>query len=431
VVDGQASTLTYDDAGRILEDGRRLYEWDPDGCLAVTRNVGALERYVYTADGRLAAVWTGNATTPSLTLLHDDLHPLTATSPSGPVWDAVWGPGLDRPVEWTDSAGGSGLQLALTDERGTVIGAWSPSAGLTGSLTTTPEGRVTTRGPDGTVLCTEAGTGGVCPLPGRLPFGFSGTWRSPTSGLVWLRTRWYDPQLGQFLSPDPAGAVDSANPYTFAGGDPVNGSDPFGLGSAGPAARPSTSGQSPRSPGGGGRGAGAPRPPWTFISSIVLATTPGTDFPAPSRMPPIPPPSFPSVPVRPAPVPPAVEPRPAPPVSQMPLPPEEEFGASYGSEFKTWDQFDANNNNYLFNLGMVYEFHKLLEREERARLDEKLRQLMPHDDRGPIRAPSRPGQSPLLDPRPQASQQTDPTSPTLGWIRAARTRSASPGSPAP
>jgi len=50
----------------------------------------------------------------------------------------------------------------------------------------------------------------------------------PMTGLVYARARWYDPNTGSFLSPDPKGYVDSSNLYSFAGGDPVNGRDPTG-----------------------------------------------------------------------------------------------------------------------------------------------------------------------------------------------------------
>jgi RHS repeat-associated protein len=50
----------------------------------------------------------------------------------------------------------------------------------------------------------------------------------PVTRLNYVRARWYDPESGSFLSPDPEGYVDSSNLYAFAGGDPVNGRDPTG-----------------------------------------------------------------------------------------------------------------------------------------------------------------------------------------------------------
>jgi RHS repeat-associated protein len=49
------------------------------------------------------------------------------------------------------------------------------------------------------------------------------------SGLEFRRSRYYDPQTGRFTQEDPIGLAGGANLYGFAGGDPVNHSDPFGL----------------------------------------------------------------------------------------------------------------------------------------------------------------------------------------------------------
>jgi len=49
------------------------------------------------------------------------------------------------------------------------------------------------------------------------------------SGLQFKRNRYYDPQTGRFTQEDPLGLAGGLNLYGFAGGDPVNFSDPFGL----------------------------------------------------------------------------------------------------------------------------------------------------------------------------------------------------------
>jgi RHS repeat-associated protein len=59
------------------------------------------------------------------------------------------------------------------------------------------------------------------------PFGYSGQYTDPTTGLVNDRARWYQPQTGDFTARDPAfGTTDTA--YTYADGDPVNDGDPIG-----------------------------------------------------------------------------------------------------------------------------------------------------------------------------------------------------------
>jgi RHS repeat-associated protein len=47
--------------------------------------------------------------------------------------------------------------------------------------------------------------------------------------LHYLRARYYDPQLGRFLSEDPIGIAGGVNLYEYAGDDPVNASDASGL----------------------------------------------------------------------------------------------------------------------------------------------------------------------------------------------------------
>jgi RHS repeat-associated protein len=49
------------------------------------------------------------------------------------------------------------------------------------------------------------------------------------AGLMYRRNRYHDPQSGRFTQQDPIGIAGGVNLYGFAGGDPVNYSDPFGL----------------------------------------------------------------------------------------------------------------------------------------------------------------------------------------------------------
>jgi len=44
-----------------------------------------------------------------------------------------------------------------------------------------------------------------------------------------MRSRWFDPQVGRFLSEDPIGADGGENWYGFGNSDPINTWDPLGL----------------------------------------------------------------------------------------------------------------------------------------------------------------------------------------------------------
>src|SRR5438067_8940164 len=62
-------------------------------------------------------------------------------------------------------------------------------------------------------------------------FMFTGREYFPELGLYEFRNRFYYPALGRFLQSDPT-CFDAgdANLFRYCGGDPINGSDPFGLG---------------------------------------------------------------------------------------------------------------------------------------------------------------------------------------------------------
>jgi RHS repeat-associated protein len=58
-------------------------------------------------------------------------------------------------------------------------------------------------------------------------YGFTGRERDSVTGLMYYRARWYDSQLGRFLTEDPKGA--GLNLYSYADNEPILNVDPFGL----------------------------------------------------------------------------------------------------------------------------------------------------------------------------------------------------------
>jgi RHS repeat-associated protein len=61
------------------------------------------------------------------------------------------------------------------------------------------------------------------------PFTYTGRFWDAGAGLYHYRARAYDPESGRFLQQDP---IFSVNPYPYAGGNPANFVDPFGLSAA-------------------------------------------------------------------------------------------------------------------------------------------------------------------------------------------------------
>ncbi|MGW2495651.1 RHS repeat-associated core domain-containing protein [Streptomyces pseudogriseolus] len=99
----------------------------------------------------------------------------------------------------------------LTDATGNVLGLADDTGKRTHTYAYGPTGT-----PRGTI--TEAAP---------QPFRYAGAYADPT-GLYKMGHRYYDPTLGRFTQPDPSGQ--ETNPYLYADGDPVNKTDPTGLG---------------------------------------------------------------------------------------------------------------------------------------------------------------------------------------------------------
>jgi len=61
------------------------------------------------------------------------------------------------------------------------------------------------------------------------PLGFTARERDDETRLYYYRARYYDPQLGRFISEDPIGLAGGPNVYAYVGNNPISNTDPTGL----------------------------------------------------------------------------------------------------------------------------------------------------------------------------------------------------------
>lgn len=183
-VGGTATTLTYDQANRLVTYGNlATYSYDGDG----------LRMSQTSADGTTTFAWDQEGALPLL---------LTA----GPV-SYVYGPG-GQPIEQLSGTTATYLQ---DDRQGSTRLLTSSSGALAGTYS---------YGSFGTVA-KHTGTASTA-------LRYDGQYTDPASGLQYLRARNYNPATAQFTSKDPL-TDQTQDPYLYTSGNPVNQADLSGL----------------------------------------------------------------------------------------------------------------------------------------------------------------------------------------------------------
>ena len=120
----------------------------------------------------------------------------------------IHGDGADEPVASYQGAGLSTRYYLHADERGSVVAVSDASGAAVGTSKYSVDGASAS-------LVSE--------------FGFTGQLWLPSVQLYYFKARMYSPQLGRFMQRDPLGYAAGLNLYAYAGGDPVNRTDPSGL----------------------------------------------------------------------------------------------------------------------------------------------------------------------------------------------------------
>jgi RHS repeat-associated protein len=203
-----SATYTYDADGRLLTRTDKAtgqattYQWDPRGELSAIKGAAGTTTYRYDPLGRRVQTTTASGTQ---SFAYDDQN-LAASFGSSTTPQATYLslPGYDQPLEAT---AGSTTDYYLQDGRGDISALTDSAGNVLDSYKYSPFGVPTVTGS----------------TPN--PFAFAGREYDPATGLVYERSRYYDPSQGRFLSPDP---VFSLSPYQYAGDNPINYIDPSG-----------------------------------------------------------------------------------------------------------------------------------------------------------------------------------------------------------
>lgn len=206
-----SSVYGYDANGSLLTDGSYQYTYDAARRLTGMGNGTLTTTYTYDGFDNRVAVVTGGVTTTFVLDILGGLTEVIATHTGGQTTHLVQVGGQLL----AQRTGGGAWQHVLPDHLHSVRQVVDSA---TDSLLV-----VRDYTPFGEDLNTAGNT--------VSPFGYTGEWEE-SSGLVYLRARYYAPSVGRFTSRDAwrglSGEPQSLNRWSYVGANPVNYTDPSG-----------------------------------------------------------------------------------------------------------------------------------------------------------------------------------------------------------
>jgi RHS repeat-associated protein len=232
-----SSSYIYDAANQIQEDDQFTYTFDDNGNLIVKEDKSSLDRweYGYNFENRLISVekYDGGVSPPSLkfgysydgldrriavivnsdttTYIYDDQNFLLEHNGSDSVGASyVNGLQIDQPLEVTrrDSS-----YYYHTDRLGSIIGLTDENGNLVQDFSYGSFGKIVNKKTDKYFS----------------PFAYTSREWERGSEQYFYRARYYDSNVGRFLSLDPLGFVDGINLFAYVLNNPSNYTDPMGL----------------------------------------------------------------------------------------------------------------------------------------------------------------------------------------------------------
>jgi RHS repeat-associated protein len=202
---------TYDNNGNVLTRtdslGTTTFSWSEENQLTqVSLPTGLTVNYKYDALGRrIQRTTTAGANERYVYDGNDVLLDLNAGWSVATTY--LNGPGIDNHLRQTNSV--TGVSYFLTDHLGSTAGLTDAGGNFVEQQAYDSFGN-------------SAGST-------RTRYGYTGRERDPDTGLMYYRARWYDPQVGRFISEDPIGLGGGINSFAYVSNNSVNFTDPFGL----------------------------------------------------------------------------------------------------------------------------------------------------------------------------------------------------------
>jgi RHS repeat-associated protein len=204
------ATPSYDARGNLTSDGTRTFGYDSENKMTAFPTIAVH----YDPLGRL----DGFRSPLAVATEYDGGNQIAERTPgnSNVTFRHVFGPGADEPLVTYSGSGTTDRRFLHADERGSILAVTSSTGSLLAINRYDEYGK-----PESTST----------PYMGRFLYTGQRYYGSP--GLYYYKARFYDPRLGRFMQTDPIGYGGGMNGYAYVKGDPVNVTDPLGLGEGG------------------------------------------------------------------------------------------------------------------------------------------------------------------------------------------------------
>ena len=222
---------SYDEADRIQTSGTTTFQHDANGKLTQVSNAGINTSYVYNYDNMLKQV-----STPLKTYQYEYDPLLNRISAKEGSQEKFWvvnpANSLPQPIVRTDSSGivldyyifGLGLIGRINSLGQDYYYHFDGSANTT-VVTNSNGNRVNfySYGAYGELLSSQESFFN--------PFRFTGKHSviDDENGLLYMRARYYIPEIGRFTTMDPIGLAGGINKYVYVENNPISWTDPLGL----------------------------------------------------------------------------------------------------------------------------------------------------------------------------------------------------------
>jgi RHS repeat-associated protein len=213
-IPSSVATYTYDANGNVetvtTSGNTRRYEWSTENRLlrvcagSTCTGSNDIVRYAYDGLGRRVEKISGGVTVGYAYDGHNLLRESDSAGSRRTYFNTFL---IDEPLAHEDAGGQMSYYHA--DALGSILAVTNPAAAATYTRQTDAFGNP------------EIGAS-------QASFAFAGREWDPESGLYYYRARYYDPNIGRFISEDPKGLSAGANLFGYALGNPTTNLDPFG-----------------------------------------------------------------------------------------------------------------------------------------------------------------------------------------------------------